>query len=110
MSLATDQYADVPTASEAAQQIVDGTFDGDFLTWLALRTEDGKLDYKMLGDAFVDLLFEVYIPYKFDKNLSPNREINRYMNKAERDTQVREYLESKLESWASETLRMRGQL
>lgn len=106
--LATDQYADIPHPDEVAQAIVDNTYDGDFLTWSALKTDDGKIDYKMLGEAFVDLVLEVYAPYEYDKNMSPNREINRLMNKAERDTQVKEFLEYTFSRWASETQSMRG--
>lgn len=108
MSALTDQYADIPHPDEVAQAIVDNAYDGDFLTWLALKTDDGKIDYKKLGEAFVDLVLEVYAPYEYDKNMSPNRDINRLMNKAERDTQVKEFLEATFSRWASETQSMRG--
>lgn len=107
--LATDQYADVPFPDEVAQAIVDNAYDGDFLTWKALQV-DGQIDYKKLGEAFIDLVLEVYAPYEWDKNMSPNRDINRLMNKAERDTQVKEFLESTFSRWASETQSMRGSI
>lgn len=110
MSALTDQYADIPHPEEVAQAIVDNTHDGDFLTWKALQFEQGGIDYKMLGEAFIDLVNEVYAPYEWDKNLSPNRDMNRLLNKAERDTQVREFLESTFARWASETQSMRGSI